>query len=178
VELETITLPAEVDVIAYPERAAVAHVRALSTLKHRHPLLAGPVWVARGSELVGRGKVPFVAAGEPFELGFGADDGIRVRRRVDEIRDTVPVIGTQKISRKVTVYLSNLSGAPKKLTVTERIPVSEIADLKIELTQAEGSRPEKKDGLVRFDVEVPARGTRELTLSYRLEAAAKVRLPF
>jgi len=50
-------------------------------------VLAGPVLLVRGTELVGRGRVRFVAKGEPFELGFGVDDGIRVRRQVADERE-------------------------------------------------------------------------------------------
>src|SRR5207237_8502346 len=46
-----------------------------------------------------------IAAGEPFELGFGVDDGLRVRRHTEDKRDTTPVIGTQKLLRTVRLYI-------------------------------------------------------------------------
>ncbi len=178
VELEELVLPTDVDVVAYPERSEAAFVRALATLKRPTPLLAGPVWVARGTELVGRAKSTYVAAGEPFELGFGTDDGIRVRRQLTETKDTTAITGTQKSMRKVQVFLSNLSGSIKKVTVIERVPVSEIGDVKVEVTEAEGSRPERKDGLIKYDVELAPRATKTLTLVYRIEASSKVRMSF
>jgi uncharacterized protein (TIGR02231 family) len=178
VDLGETVFPATVDTVAFPERGMGAHVRALATLKRPTPLLAGPVWVARGTELVGRSRTLFVAAGEPFELGFGLDDGLRVRRTQTEKRETVPVIGTQKITRTVTLFVSNLSGARKKLTVTERVPVSEIADLHVEWLSSEGARLDKKDGFAHYDLEVAPNGTVVAKLQYRLEASSKVRLPF
>ncbi len=176
VEVGERRMPCEVEVVVYPERGDAAHVRVTATLAGG-PLLAGPVRLARGGSIVGRGKTAFVAAGEPFELGFGVDDGVRVRRRIDEERDTTPVIGTQKIKRTIKLYLSNLGGQPRKLLVVERVPVSEIADVSIQVVDRGGAQMDD-DGFARFTVEVPANGARELSLIYKIEAAAKVRLTF
>jgi uncharacterized protein (TIGR02231 family) len=178
VEIDEVSMLCEVDRVAMPELSPVAHVRATATLAGKNPLLAGPVWVARNSELVGKNKTGFVARGEPFELGFGTDDGLRVRRRTEEKRETTPVVGTQKITRTVKLYVSNLSGSARRLVVTERFPVSEIGDVEIAVTSSVGARVDAKEGLARFDVELPARATRELVLAYRIEAASKVVLPF
>ena len=64
---------------------------------------SGPVRIARDKSLVGRAKIGFIGKGEPFEVGLGTDDGVRVRRTQTEQRDTVPVTGTQKIRRAVKV---------------------------------------------------------------------------
>jgi uncharacterized protein (TIGR02231 family) len=178
VEIGELVLPCTVDRIATPEIGEAAHIRATATLSSAVPLLAGPVWVARGTELVGRNRTAFVARGEPFELGFGSDDGIRVRRKIEEKRETVPVLGTQKVARTVTLFLSNLSGTARELTVSERFPVSEIGEVQVAVTSSGGARIDAKDGFARFEVDLPPRGTKRLTFAYRIEAAAKVVLPF
>src|SRR5262249_39644592 len=128
------------------------------------------------ASMVGTGKLAFVAAGEPFELGFGADDGVRVRRRTTDQRDTTPVVGTQKLTRTVRLYLSNLGGEPKQLLVVERVPVSEIEDVEVELHTDARHSFDAKDGFARFAVELAAGETRELELQIRIKAAAKVQL--
>src|SRR5262249_50364508 len=125
VEVQRVTVSAVIERVLFPEIAPVAHLRATATLTKGGPLLAGPVRIARGMGLVGRSKIGYIGKGEPFEIGLGADDGVRVRRTQTEQRDTVPVTGTQKIRRTVTVHLSNLSNEQKRVLVTERIPVSE-----------------------------------------------------
>lgn len=180
VEISEAVLPCQVDLVSFPERSEAVFVRATATHQGDAPILAGPVRLLRGSETVGSGRLLFVARGEPFELGFGPDDGLRVRREVEEARDT-SILGTQKITRTVRVFLSNLSGAPRRLTLTERVPVSEVEDLKVAVTAATGARPREQadpDGMIRFDVTIEGRGQRELQLTYRIEAAAKVHLPF
>ncbi len=174
VELVSRRMPCKVDRVAYPEVTEAVHYRATATLGGSTPLLAGPVWIARGSAMVGRSKTGFVGQGEPFELGMGMDDGLRVRRTFEEKRDTTPVIGTQKINRKVQLFVSNLSGSERSLQVVERYPVSELEDVKVELTSHREGQVNARDGFVRYDVTVPRSGTKELLLEYRIEAASRV----
>lgn len=174
-EVAEVVLPCEVDLAAYPERSPAAYLRATALLVGKTPLLAGPVTMARGSELVGRGKLGFVAPGESFELGCGVDDGLRIRRRVDEKRDTQALTGTQRIERTVTLYLGNMSGSPRRVTVVERVPVSEIGDVEVEVVSAGGAQVDA-DGFARFHATVGPQKTAELVLVYRISAAAKVQL--
>jgi uncharacterized protein (TIGR02231 family) len=177
VDVLAVSLEAAVDRVVYPERSAAAHVRATMTWRASVPLLAGPVRVALGPSLVGRGRVGFSAQGEPFELGFGADDAVRVRRHVDETRDTVMVLGTQRVRRVVNVWVSNLSGAARGLKVIERVPVSEIADVEVQLGAHEGWRHEPRDGMLERDVRLDPQSGKKLTFEYELRAGAKVDLP-
>ena len=178
VEVQRVTVDATIERVLFPELAEVAHLRATATLAKGGPLLAGPARLARGKSLVGRAKLDFVGKGEPFELGLGVDDGVRVRRDLREERDVTAVIGTQKIKRHVQVFLSNLSHEPKRVLVSERIPVSEIEDLTITLTDAGGFTLEAKDGFLRREVDLGPHETLELGLGYDIRAAAKVVLPF
>ncbi len=178
VELTRTVLKATVDRVLYPERAAAPHWRATMQWTGKTALLAGPVRVARTGSLVGRARVLFVGQGDVFELGFGTDDGVRVRRSIEENRDTVPVLGTQKVHRKLKLSLSNLSGESKTFTVIERVPVSEISDVEIIASSKEGWMLEGKDGYLKRDVTLGPRAIKELEYDYELRAAAKVDLPF
>jgi uncharacterized protein (TIGR02231 family) len=178
VELGETKLLCEVDRIAYPEQTVAVHVRATATLSAPWPLLAGPVVVCRSTEIVGRGRATYVGRGEPFEMGFGVDDGLRVRRTVDERREQTTLLGTQKVTRTVKLFVSNVSGQEKKLTVTERVPVSEVKDVEVIVVQTGGGKHDTKDGFIRWEVEVSPRGTQEFSLVYRIEAASKVNLNF
>lgn len=177
IEINSLTLPCQVERIAYPERGPAVHLRATATLSGPRPLLAGPVHVVRGKELCGRGRVNYVGRGEPFELGFGVDDSLRVRRAVEESRETTAVVGTQKIARTIKLYVSNLSGERRKLLLSERVPVSEIRDVEVTVGPSSGMRYDPKDGFAQFDLDLEGRATRELSLSYRIEAASRVVLP-
>lgn len=177
VEVGKRTLTAEVDRVLYPELGGAAHVRATATLAGG-PLLAGPVRVARGAALVGRSKIGFLGAGEPFEIGFGPDDGVRARRHVEEQRDTTAIIGTQKIRRRVDVFLSNLSGEARSLTITERVPVSEIDDVEITMLETSDFPSKDADGFLRAKITLAPQETRRLGFAYEIRAGSNVVLPF
>jgi uncharacterized protein (TIGR02231 family) len=158
-----------------PERAPAAHLRATATLTGARPLLAGPLRLLRDQSYVGRARLGFVAAGEPFEMGFGSDDAIRVRRQVDEVRDRSALTGAQKLRRTVRVYLSNLSGDPQTVEVTERVPVSEVEQLEVAVDP--GPWRIDADGFARRRVDLPPRGGATVDLAYELRAPASVTLP-
>ena len=176
IEIGQRTLSCEVERVCFPERSPATHVRARATLEGG-PLLAGAVTVARGSELVGRSQTPFVGAGEPFELGFGIDDGIRIQRKQTEKRKTTPVTGTQHVAREVRLYLSNLGDDTRSVTIIERVPVSEVEDVQVHVVDTAQSKRDAKNGFVTFDQELSPRGTRDLVLEYRIEAGSNVVLP-
>lgn len=178
VEVARATMESVVDRVLYPERGGAPHVRGTQTWSGAIPLLAGPVRVVRGGSVVGRSRVGFAGQGEPFELGFGPDDAVRVRRRVDETRDTVPVLGTQKVKRVVRVFVSNLSGDSRTVRVVERVPVSEIADVEVHLGLHDGWKSKPADGMLERDVTLSAREGKELVFEYELRAGPKVELPF
>ncbi|WP_437654289.1 DUF4139 domain-containing protein [Sorangium sp. So ce1182] len=183
VEIARRSLPAELALVLYPEAHPAAHLRATVTLDgggagRPRPLLAGPVRVARGGSLVGRARLDFVGAGEPFELGFGVDDAVRVRRTVDEEQETAAITGSRKIRRRVKLSLSNLSSLAKRVLVTERIPVSEVAEVEVALGDAPGWTLDEKDGFLRGRVELPPRGVKTMAFTYELRAGASVVLPF
>lgn len=178
IEINRVVLDATVARVLLPECAGVAHTRATATLKDNVPLLAGPVRLARGAGLVGRSRLGFVAPGEPFELGFGPDDALRVRRTEESTREEAAITGTKTLSRNVKLFLSNLSDAPKKVEITERIPVSEIEGVDVVLGKAPGFAHDARDGFLRAHVTVTSRETRRLSITYEIRAKSKVVLPF
>jgi len=177
VEIGRASVRAELARVVFAQRAPVAHLRATATLEGAGPLLAGPVRLARGASMVGRARLDFVGKGEPFELGFGPDDAIRVRRTEDEERDTTTLTGAQRIKRKVTLYLSNLSGEARRALITERIPVSEIEDVEIALLDAGPFAHAGKDGFLKVGVDIGPQATKTISYSYELRAGARVALP-
>jgi uncharacterized protein (TIGR02231 family) len=177
VEIGRASVKAELARVILGQRAPVAHLRATATLEGAGPLLAGPVRLAHGASMVGRARLDFVGKGEPFELGFGPDDAIRVRRTEEEERDTAAITGAQRIKRKVTLYLSNLSGSARRASITERIPVSEIEDVEIALLDAGPFAHDGKDGFLKVDVDIGPQATKTISYSYELRAGSRVALP-
>ncbi|KYF52635.1 hypothetical protein BE08_29715 [Sorangium cellulosum] len=97
---------------------------------------------------------------------------------MDEEQDTSAITGSRKIRRRVKISISNLSSIARRVLVTERIPVSEVAEVEVALVEAINWTLEEKDGFLRSRVELPPRGLKTLSFSYELRAGASVVLPF
>lgn len=177
VELDVVELPCKVELVAFPELAAVAHLRALATWTGKAPLLAGPVTLRREGEVVGTARLKFVGPGDSFELGFGPDDALRVRRSVTQKTDTRGITRRNYLEREVALYTSNLSDQPRTLILIERVPVSEIEDVAVKLDAHNPADPDK-DGFIRVVQQLPARRTATSTIKYTVDYGSHVNLRF
>ncbi|MGR6999842.1 DUF4139 domain-containing protein [Yinghuangia aomiensis] len=135
------------------------------------PLLAGPVDLVRESGFVGRGRLKFSGQGEEVRLPFGSEDTFRVVRHVSERRDTKALTGRTTTTRTVRVLVSHLAGtgAPVPVVLRERIPVSEVSAVEVEIdTAACAPAPGKADaeGIVRYDLELTPGERREIVLVF------------
>jgi len=161
--------PAEVELRCVPELAAVVLLRSEQANTAAFPLLAGPVDLVRKSGLVGRTSLLYVAPGERFELGWGPDNGLRVSREHEELAwERKSLSSWTRKPRRVRIKLSSLDATPRTLQVRERIAVSELDKVKVELQSATGGQKPDADGILRWDVRLPGFGRQELVLEWAL----------
>ncbi|HSD90445.1 MAG TPA: DUF4139 domain-containing protein [Kofleriaceae bacterium] len=180
---------AQVSLVAIPLRSPWVHVRARIVNTGSTPLLAGPVDLIMASGYVGRADVGFVAPGEKFYVGFGPEADIRIHRTETRERDDAGLLGGWNVQTvRVAVRLSNLGAQKREITVTERIPISEVEQVDIqvgapdayllgdddqpggeEITQVTARALDER-GLVSWSVELPPLGRRALTLEYKIKS--------
>ena len=163
--------PAEAWLWCAPELAPAVLLKTAHVNASPHAILAGPVDLVKSGGLVGRTKVLYVAPDERFELGWGPDPMLRVHREVEEgkpdkslLRNWVGVVKT------IDLKLSNLGPEVKHIELVERVPVSEIEKVKIEVDAEEtheGRLPDA-DGFVRWLVELDPMGRQAIRLRYTL----------
>lgn len=169
VPLFDVTSPADVELRCVPELAAAVLLRSEQANASTHPLLAGPVDLVRGSGLVGRTSILYVAPGERFELGWGPDNALRVTRELEELDVERKTLSSwTRKPRRVRIKLSNLEAAPRSLQVRERIAVSELDKVKVELQSTNPNASPDDDGFVRWDIRLPGFGRHELRLEWDL----------
>ncbi|MBI5549546.1 MAG: DUF4139 domain-containing protein [Deltaproteobacteria bacterium] len=170
------TAPAQVDRIACPELEPLVHLRVRGANAGKHPILAGPVDLLRSSGYVGRSQVGFVAPGEKLALGFGSEDGVRVRRESWASEERAKLTGKLTITRRVSLFLSNLDDSPAAFVVQERVPVSEIDKVKIEVDVKETKPAPVVDeqGIATWKVVVAPHGTDRISLVYQVSASSDV----
>jgi uncharacterized protein (TIGR02231 family) len=165
------------------ERVCPAELTELVTVLSRFPntsghvLLAGPVDLIRQAGFVGRAQLAFAAPGETVKLAFGSEDGLSVVREVQEQADEARLTGRRTVTTKVRLHVSNARPEPAKLVLEERVPVSEVKEVEVQVLTKECSPAPStvtKDGIARIELELPPHGTRTAVFAWELSAAAKV----
>ena len=180
---------AQVSLVAIPLRSPWVHVRVRAINTGSAPLLAGPVDLIMTSGYVGRAEIGFVAPGEKFHLGFGPESEIRVHRSETRERDDAGLLGGWNVQKvRVAVRLSNLGAQRREVVVTERIPISEVEQVDVQVGAADAyllgdddqpggeeitqvtARALDERGLVTWSVELPPHGRRAVTLEYKVKS--------
>lgn len=155
---------AERELICRPERVEAVLLRTTQPHRGAHPLLAGPVELRRHGGYVGRTSTLFVAPGERFELGWGPQPDLRVHRKVEPAEHTrKPLSSWVRKPRMITVTISNLGGEPHEVQLHERVMVSEIDKVEVEVGPLQGGTRDA-DGIVTKALAV--RGFGETTYAF------------
>ncbi len=139
-------------------------------------LLPGESSMYLDSDFVGTTKMPFVAVGKPFTVGFGVDPQLQVSRKlVDKTRATQG--GNQLLTFTYKILLSSYKTVPVDVQVWDRMPHAEAMQT-IGTTFIMGAtelskdplyvRDEKPKNLLRWDVKVDPKqnGEKALAIDY------------
>lgn len=168
---------AVVERVCPAELSSLVFVMSRFTNGSGQVLLAGPVDLIRNSGLVGRAQLKFAAPGETVKLSFGNEDGMQVIRETEEKVEEARLTGRRTTTKKVQLHLSNTRSEPTRLIIEERVPVSEVKEVEIQVLTRDCAPPPSvvtKDGVARLEVELGAHSTQTARFSWELSAAAKV----
>src|SRR6476646_1548505 len=181
VQIDEAQLDPALAVRTVPKRDAKAFLYAKVTMARGTPILPGPVALFRDGTFVGNGRLPLLSPGEEHELGFGVDDAVRVKHAIaEEKRAETGIITSSKTDmRSYRISVKNLHERPIPVTVIDQIPVSQNADIKIELlgkTAPSRRDMEDKRGLLAWDMELKADEEKVVEFGYRVTwpAAKKI----
>ncbi len=146
-----------------------------------HVLLPGEATMYLGTDFVGQTRVPLVAIGKPFTVGFGVDPQLQVSRTLlDKGRTTQG--GNQVLRFDYRILLSSYKDKPVQVQVWDRMPHAEAAQtIAVTLTTQKPDlsadplyvRDEKPRNLLRWDVTLDPKQSGEKALAidyeYKLE---------
>jgi len=152
-----------------PKHDAKAYLYAKLSLPKGSPLLPGQVSLFRDGTFVGMGRLPLLSPGEDHELGFGADDRIRVKHAsADEKRGETGLISTSKTdTRNFKITVKNLHERQMPVTVLDQMPASNNQEIKVDLTsrpQPTKQNVEDRRGVLAWELKVEA--DQEVTIEH------------
>ena len=177
VPLGRFTTSAQGERVTMPELAAAVLFKTVQVNDGTTPILAGPVDLVRGGGTTGRTSVLYIAPGERFALGWGPDGALRVRREVDTSAEDSGMLSSWiKRDTTVTLRLTNLGEEAHTIAVQERVPVSEIDKVKIEVErrQTTDAKQPDGDGLLNWSVTLPPAGRKRVVLRYSVKKHSDV----
>ena len=119
-----------------PRLVKQAFLYAVYKLPGTSPFLRGTMTLFRDGTYVGRGRMPEKAGGEEHELGFGADDRVKVTFAVaDDTRaNQSGIISSSRVETKsFKTTITNMHDRRIDVYVSDRVPVSREEDIEIEV---------------------------------------------
>jgi len=138
-------------------------------------LLSGQVSSYMDGQFTGTGRIPIVARGQSFTVGFGVDTQLRARRELVDKSDATQG-GNKLLTFKYRLALDNYKDKAVTIRVLDRLPDPKNADIKVTLGTPTIKISEdplylstlRKSGILRWDVEVPAKssGDKAKTIDY------------
>ncbi len=151
-----------------------AYLSANLTWADDVPLLPGEVSLTRDGVFVGKAAIAAVAGGDQFDLGFGADDRIKVERTPVRRRDNDPAgwnASRMQLSDHRTT-ITNLHRRPMRIAVIDRIPVSENSAITVEALPTNTPPTEKivqdRRGVMGWTWDYAPGEKKEVRLGWRL----------
>jgi len=172
--IATATIAPDLVVRTTPALDPTAYLEAAFKQGEEAPLLPGRISIYRDGVFVGRSQMALTPKDEMVRLGFGADDKVKVTRAVmRKVEGSTGIISSAKTDeREFKITVRNGHATPVAMVVEDQVPVSEIADVQVDLlpvtTQPTEKDPKDRRGILawRFDA---APGTeREIKLGWRV----------
>ena len=152
-----------------PGIQTVAFLKATVKNQSGRPLLAGPVNIFVGTDFIGQGMLATTGAGDTLDLPLGADEDIKITRRVLPKTKTEGVFSSDDVTHYTTIIeIGNFKATPIRIRVREQVPLS--GHDKVKLTVGSFSpKPVEgpgKQGLMAFDLNIAPGKTETIRFDY------------
>ncbi len=167
--------------ISRPEIRSEVFRRIIAPLSGNDPLLRGTVSVFLGDDYLGQALIETTAPGEELELDLGVDDQMVMKRIERQSEDQVGFFSkSDEFETDLQLQVTNFHRKPVTVEVGELIPFSESELIKIRVDRAKTSPLpsglDSTDGLLSWNLEIPAGETVEIRLVWYIEAPPNVEL--
>ena len=165
------THPVEVFYEASPALSTTAYLKATITNKSDRPLLRGDVNIFVGNEFSGQGKLATTGPGGEIQFPLGADEDIRLMRKVIPQTETEGVFSKDDLTTyRTEIEIGNYKRRPITILVTDVLPKTNHEDITIEVVSVSPKADEgpDADGIMKWRVPVPAGATERVVFSYRV----------
>jgi uncharacterized protein (TIGR02231 family) len=163
-------LPVSIEFMALPKLSPYVFIKSEIVNRAAYPLLPGKVNTFTGNTYTGSSYLKKVAAGEKFELFFGTDDQVTVKREELKQHKEAGVFSKNRVSYNYRIELGNFRKEPLTVTLRDQLPVAGDEEIKVSLDEPSIKPDEvKNDGTVTWKTPLKAGEKKELTFGIVVE---------
>lgn len=163
---------------ATPALAPQAFLRATVTNRSSRPILGGPVGIFLGTAYAGDGALATTGAGGNLALPLGADEDVRVSRKLLLDTTSKGVFSKEDVTTyRVVLEVASYKKKSVRVVVREPLPMSGGEDVEVKLlsTTPKAAAPDE-DGIVAWTVDVAPGKVAKLELAYQVVRPADFQL--
>ncbi|MEZ0314374.1 MAG: mucoidy inhibitor MuiA family protein [Myxococcota bacterium] len=164
---------------ATPALEKVAFLHAAVANHGQRPLLTGQLSVFASGVFIAESALETTGPGATIELPLGADQDVRLERRLVPRTKTKGLISKDEVTRyELEIDVANYKRQAVRVRVSDQIPTTNTQSVRIELkdmspTPSEGPDPR---GMIHWDVDVAPGKTKTIRLTYEITRPADWRL--
>ena len=148
-------VPVTAEYVSVPKLSPRVYLKSTVLNKTPYPLLAGEVNIFNDAVFVGKSQLKTVASGEEFDLYFGSDDQIKVKRDVNKIRKKAGLIGSNRVTYRLSMELENFKKRGVTVSLLDQQPLPGNAEIKVNLEDVAPKPTEtKEDGTLVWKVDL------------------------
>jgi uncharacterized protein (TIGR02231 family) len=163
-------LPVGMEFVAIPKLAPYVFLKSEIVNHTAYPLLPGKVNAFIGSTFTGASSLKKVAAGEKFDLFFGTDDQVTVKREELKQHKQAGMFGRNRVAYRYRIEATNFHKDPVTVTLRDQLPLAGDEEIKVSLEEPSMKPDEvKSDGTIAWKVPLRAGEKRELTFDIIVE---------
>lgn len=163
-------LPVSMEFMAIPKLSPYVFLKSEIVNQAAYALLPGKVNTFAGNTYTGSSQLKKVATGEKFDLFFGTDDQVTVKREELKQRKEAGIFGKNRVSYRYRIELRNSRKEPVTLTLRDQLPLADDEEIKVSLEDP-SLKPDESgtDGRLTWRMPLKAGEQKELTFGILIE---------
>ncbi len=163
-------LPVSIEFMAIPKLSPYVFLKSEIVNQAAYALLPGKVNTFAGNSYTGSSQLKKVAAGEKFDLFFGSDDQVTVKREELKQHKDAGIFGKSRVSYRYRMELNNFRKVPLTLTLRDQLPLAGDEEIKVSLDDP-SIKPDESgtDGRITWKIPLNAGEKKELTFGILVE---------
>lgn len=162
---------------ATPGITDTAFLTATVTNKTGRPFLAGPISLFLGSSFAGDAEMSTTGPGGKLELPMGADEDLRMKRRVIPATETTGIFSKDDVTTyRVEIEAANFKKKTAKVEIVEPLPKTSNEKIAVELVSSRPKATPDTDGILRYTLTIAPGKIEKIELVYRVKRPANWQL--